>query len=68
MSKSMKLVIVGCIMFIVAVVFFIYALNHPEFNFPWSNTITYTGYLIYLAIMAGCFISGAVLKITTKRK
>lgn len=27
-----------------------YALNHPEASFPWSNSISYTIYISYLAL------------------
>lgn len=44
--------IVGAILLAGAIVFFLYALNHPEASFPWSNTITYTLYGAYLVVTA----------------
>ena len=39
--------IIGVIMLIVAIVFIVLALNHPEKSFPWNNTITWLLYGIY---------------------
>ena len=38
MKKSISRII-GVIMLIVAIVFIMFALNHPEKSFPWNNTI-----------------------------
>ena len=38
MNKSISRII-GVIMLIVAFVFIMFALNHPEKSFPWNNTI-----------------------------
>lgn len=43
--------IVGIAMLIIAIIFIIIALNHPEMSFPWNNTITYMIYSIYTIIM-----------------
>lgn len=42
----------GMIMIAIAVIFVIYALNHPEISFPWSNTITWILYAFYAIIAA----------------
>ena len=42
--------IIGVIMLIVAIVFIMFALNHPEKSFPWSNTITWLLYGIYFLV------------------
>ncbi len=47
--------IIGFIMLILAIAFLIFALNHPEMSFPWSNTITYLLYALYLAVMVTLF-------------
>lgn len=47
MSKKVSR-IVGGIMLAVAVVFVAVALGHPEMSFPWSNTVTYSLYAVYL--------------------
>ena len=39
MKKSISRII-GLTMLIIAIVFIMFALNHPEKSFPWSNTIT----------------------------
>ena len=43
MNKSISRII-GVIMLIVAFVFIMFALNHPEKSFPWNNTITWLLY------------------------
>lgn len=42
---------IGIVMLVLAVVFVIFALNHPEMSFPWSNTVTYLLYGVYLVAM-----------------
>lgn len=49
--------IIGAIMLVAAIVFVVFALNHPEMSFPWSNTITYLLYALYLIVMAVLFIA-----------
>lgn len=39
--------IIGLLMLIIAIVLVIYALTHPEKNFPWNNTITWLLYGLY---------------------
>lgn len=41
---------VGCLMVLVAIGFMVFALNHPEMSFPWSNNITYVIYVVYLVV------------------
>ena len=43
--------IISAVMLAAAVLFFLYALNHPEVSFPWGNAITYTLYGVYLLVM-----------------
>ena len=40
-----------------AVLFVVFALNHPEMSFPWSNGITYTVYGIYVIATVVLFIA-----------
>ena len=47
---------IACIMLGTALAFFVYALNHPEYSFPWSNGVTYTIYAIYLGIVVLLFL------------
>ena len=60
MKKSISRII-GVIMLIVAIVFIMFALNHPEKSFPWSNTITWLLYGVY-------FLVTVVLLIAPKMK
>ena len=39
--------IIGAIMAVAAIIFVIFALNHPEMSFPWNNTVTYGIYTVY---------------------
>lgn len=39
--------IIGSIMSVIAIAFVVFALNHPEMSFPWSNTITWVLYGVY---------------------
>ena len=53
--------IIGVIMLIVAIVFIMFALNHPEMSFPLNNTITWLMYGVY-------FLVTVVLLIAPKMK
>lgn len=60
MKKSISRII-GLIMLIIAIVFIMFALNHPEKSFHWSNTITWLLYGVY-------FLVTVVLLIAPKMK
>ena len=60
MNKSISRII-GVTMLIVAFVFIMFALNHPEKSFPWNNTITWLLYGVY-------FLVTVVLLIAPKMK
>ena len=60
MKKSISRII-GVIMLIIAIVFIMFALNHPEKSFPWKNTITCLLYGVY-------FLVTVVLLIAPKMK
>ncbi len=47
MSKFKKYLIIGCLLFIAAIIYILFALNHPEMSLPWSNFISYTIYIVY---------------------
>ena len=49
MKKSISRIL-GLIMLIIAIVFIVFALNHPEMSFPWNNTITWLLYGIYILV------------------
>lgn len=42
--------IIGSIMLVIAIAFVVFALNHPEMIFPWSNTITWVLYGLYAIV------------------
>ena len=60
MKKSISRII-GVIMLIVAFVFIMFALNHPEKSFSWNNTITWLLYGVF-------FLVTVVLLIAPKMK
>ena len=49
--------IIAVMMLIFAVIFIVYALNHPEASFTWDNSITYAIYVLYGIIMMFMFIA-----------
>lgn len=49
--------IIASLMLIFSIAFVVYALNHPEASFSWSNTITYVLYALYIAVMVFLFIA-----------
>lgn len=56
MTKKLSRII-AVIMLIIAVLFIIVALNNPQAGFPWSNTVTYTIYEIYAAVVAALLVA-----------
>ncbi|MBD9152957.1 MAG: hypothetical protein EGP77_12340 [Lachnospiraceae bacterium] len=61
MKKSI-LRIIGLIMLIIAIVFIMYALNHPEMSFPWNNTITWLLYSVYFLVTVMLLIAPKMKK------
>lgn len=49
--------IIAVIMLVIAVIFIGIALNNPQASFPWSNTITYILYGIYIIVMIVLFVA-----------
>lgn len=49
--------IIGIAMLVIAVIFFIIALTHPEKSFPLDISVTYLLYGIYLTIMIAFLIA-----------
>lgn len=49
--------IIGLVMVAIAIAFVVFALNHPEMSFPWSNTITWVLYGLYAIITAVLLIA-----------
>ena len=54
--------IIGSIMLVIAIAFVVFALNHPEMSFPWSNTITWVLYGLYTLVTAVLLIAPAKKK------
>ena len=54
--KKISRIIAG-IMLLAAIGFFVYAMNHPELSWPWSNAVTYTIYGIYAVVMCVLFVA-----------
>ena len=61
MKKSISRII-GVIMLIVAIVFIMFALNHPEKSFPWNNTITWLLYGVYFLVAVVLLIAPKIKK------
>ena len=41
---------IGAFALVLAVYFVVYALGHPTGSFPWSNSVTYGVYLVYILL------------------
>ena len=54
--------IIGLIMLIIAIVFIMFALNHPEKSFPWNNTITWLLYGVYFFVIVVLLIAPKMKK------
>ena len=60
MSTSKKLITIAVIMTLLAIILIVIALSHPELSFPWSNTVTYILYVLYMAAMIVIYILGII--------
>ncbi|WNX86057.1 hypothetical protein RWV98_07235 [Agathobaculum sp. NTUH-O15-33] len=49
--------IIAVMMLLIAVIFIFFAFHNPQASFPWSNTITYMLYGIYVILMTVLFIA-----------
>ena len=47
---------------LIAIVFIMFALNHPEKSFPWSNTITWLLYGVYFLVTVVLLIAPKIKK------
>ena len=54
--------IIGLVMAVIAIAFVVFALNHPEMSFPWSNTVTWVLYGLY------AIVTVVLLTAPTKKK
>ena len=61
MKKSTSRII-GLLMLIIAVIFIMFALNHPEMSFPWNNTITWLLYGLYVLVTVVLLIAPKMKK------
>lgn len=48
--KKNVLRIIGLVMLVIAIVFVVFAVNHPEMSFNWSNTVTWGLYSFYALV------------------
>lgn len=62
MKQSKVFLFIGILMMMIAVIFFVFALNHPEMSFNWSNTVTYTIYIVYFIAMVAMFILSFIFR------
>ena len=62
MKKKSISRIIGLTMLIIAIVFIMFALNHPEKSFPWSNTITWLLYGVYFLVTVVLLIAPKIKK------
>ena len=53
--------IIGLVMTVIAIAFVVFALNHPEMSFPWSNTVTWVLYGLY-AVVTAVFLIAPIMK------
>ena len=51
--KRKRLRAAGFLLLLGALGFLVYALNHPEGSWPWSNWITFTIYCLWLGLTVG---------------
>ena len=58
-----KFILAGIILFSFGVMFFFFAINHPELDFPWSNVITHAIYRTYIGLTIAAFAIGIITKI-----
>ncbi len=49
--KRKTSLIIGIVLLVIAIVFIVYALHHPEAAFPWSNRISFLFYGIYFWLL-----------------
>ena len=61
MSKKISRII-GLVLVVIAIVFVVFALNHPEMSFPWSNTVTWGLYGLHALVTAVLLIAPAKSK------
>lgn len=66
MSGFKLLVILGCLLVVIAICFFIYAISNPQASFPWNNTVTYMIYIVYGLITV--LVWGLAIKSNYKKK
>lgn len=62
MKKAKILLYIGCLLVLIAIIFVIFALNHPEMSFPWSNSVSFAIYGIYIVVTICVFVLSVVLK------
>ena len=56
MKKSKVFLGIGCIMILIATMFIMFAMNHPEMSFIGGNAVAYVAYTTYILIVVVMFI------------
>ena len=56
MKKSKVFLGVGCVMILIAIMFIIFAMDHPEMSFIGGNAVAYPTYIVYIVIVIVMFI------------
>jgi len=46
----------SAVIFLAATGFVIYTHNNPQASFPWSNTVTFSVYAVYIIVMIVCYV------------
>lgn len=49
--KKKNALIIGTVLLVIAIGFVVYAVNHPEASFPWSNQLTFLAYGVYVFLI-----------------
>lgn len=65
--KKRIFLMIGCLMVIIAIIFFNYTIHCPEASFPWTNVIAYSIYVLYL-IITGCMFYMSRKMIMNKKR
>lgn len=58
-----KFILIGIIMFSFYVIYFFYAINHPELDFPLSSKVIQAIYATYLGVTVTLLVTGGVIEL-----
>lgn len=62
MNKSKIFFMIGVLMILVAIIFIMFAMNHPEMSFVGGNIVAYSIYAVYAIIAILMFVMAGVQK------